>query len=334
MLTKHRGLLVIGLVIFPLLVLFLSLFIGRYPISFMEVVRVLFNPQDTTNNPMHVTVIWELRMPRGILGLIVGGSLAISGCTLQGLFRNPLVDTGILGVNAGAGFGAALAIVLFNNMYMTNIFAFGFAILAVGLSYWCSKIYGRSSNIMLVLGGVVVSSIFVALLSFVKYIADPFDELPSIIFWLMGSIARAEYFEIQMAILPIGIGVVGLLLVRWRINIISVGEREAHSLGVNVKYLRIYLVLCSTLVAATSVCISGTIGWVGLVIPHVSRMIVGNDNDILIPTSLSMGAGFLVLVDILGRSITSAELPLNILTALIGGPFYIFLLKKTKGGSW
>lgn len=322
------------LVMIPLCIMFISLFVGRYPMTIVEVINALFRPGLASNNPMHVNVIWELRLPRAILGALVGGSLAISGCTLQGLFKNPLVDTGILGVNAGAGFGAALAIVLFNNVYMTNISAFIFAVSAVLLSYWCSKIYGRSSNIMLVLGGVVVSSIFVALLSFVKYIADPFDELPSIIFWLMGSISRADYNEIKIAIIPIGVGIVGLLLLRWRINIISIGEREAHTLGVNVRGLRVYLVLCSTLVAATSVCVSGTIGWIGLVIPHVSRMLVGNDNNILLPTSLSLGAGFLILVDILGRSITSAELPLNILTALIGGPFYIFLLKKTRGGAW
>ncbi len=321
----------------PALFMFISLFIGRYPISLLDVVKILVLKSDKDIpgiSSMQQAIIWNLRMPRAILGLMVGGSLAISGGALQGLFKNPLVDTGILGVNAGAGFGAALSVVIFNNIYLTYIFAFGFGILAVFLSYLTGRIYNKTPAVMLVLGGIVVSSIFVALLSFVKYLADPYDQLPTIVFWLMGSLARASYQDIVIAMVPMMLGIIGLIMIRWRINVISMGDREAHTLGLNVRLTKIVVVLCTSMATAGAVCVSGTIGWIGLIIPHIGRMVVGNDNRLLLPASLSLGACFLIAIDSLGRILTGTELPLNILTALIGGPFYIYLLRKTKGGGW
>ena len=181
---------------------------------------------------------------------------------------------------------------------------------------------------------MIVSSIFSALLSFVKYVADPYEQLPTIVFWLMGSLASARYHDIVVAGIPMVIGILGLISIRWRINVLSMGDREAHSLGVNTGLNKAIVIFCATLATAGAVCVSGVIGWIGLVIPHVGRMLVGNDNRILIPVSLSLGACFLVLVDNLGRIITGSEIPLGILTALVGGPFFVYLLKKTKGGGW
>jgi iron complex transport system permease protein len=180
----------------------------------------------------------------------------------------------------------------------------------------------------------VVSSVFVALLSFVKYLADPYDQLPTIVFWLMGSLARASYEDIMIAMIPMLLGILGLMLIRWRVNVISMGDREARTLGINVRLTKILVVFCTAMATAGAVCVSGTIGWIGLIIPHIGRMIVGNDNRLLLPTSLSLGASFLIIIDSLGRMLTGTELPLNILTALVGGPFFIYLLRKTKGGSW
>jgi iron complex transport system permease protein len=265
---------------------------------------------------------------------MVGGSLAISGAAFQGLFRNPLVSSGILGVTSGAGFGAALAIILFHATAPIYISAFFFGGLAVLLSFLIGRIYHTTPIIMLVLGGTIVSSVFSALISFTKYVADPTNELPSIVFWLMGSLASARYQDILAAGIPMLIGTLGLITIRWRINVLSMGDKEAQTLGIDTRVNKCIVIVCATLATAGAVCVSGIIGWVGLVIPHIGRMLVGNDNRLLIPTSFSLGACFLILVDNLSRIITGSEIPLGILTALVGGPFFVYLLKRTKGGGW
>ena len=321
----------------PIACIFLSLCVGRYPLPIGDVINVLWGrifPGGDLVPPIYQTIIWEIRMPRALLGSLVGACLAVSGAAFQGLFRNPLVSSGILGVSSGAGFGAALAILLFNTVAAAYPFALVFGILAVVCSYLIARLYSTTPAIMLVLGGVIVSSVFAALLSFVKYVADPYEQLPTIVFWLMGSLASARYSDILVAGVPMAIGVVGLLAIRWQINVLSMGDREAHALGVNTMLSKCIIILCATLATAGAVCVSGVIGWIGLVIPHIGRMLVGNDNRVLIPVSLSLGACFLMLVDNLGRMITGSEIPLGILTALVGGPFFVYLLKKTKGGGW
>lgn len=283
---------------------------------------------------MHQIIVWDVRLPRAILGALVGGSLAISGAAFQGLFRNPLVSSGILGVTSGAGFGAALAIILFDSTASIYLLAFAFGGMAVLFSYMIGLVYNTTPTIMLVLGGTIVSSIFTALISFTKYVADPTDELPSIVFWLMGSLASARYQDILIAGIPMLIGMAGLLAIRWRINVLSMGDKEAQTMGVNIKFNKGMVIVCATLCTAGAVCVSGIIGWVGLVIPHIGRMLAGNDNRILIPVSLSLGACFMIMIDNLARTISGSEIPLGILTALIGGPFFVYLLKKTKGGGW
>lgn len=325
------------LIVLPIIIIFFSLFVGRYPLSISEVINVLYGQVTGITDDISAiveTVIIQIRLPRAVLGALVGGSLAISGAALQGLFRNPLVDSGILGVSSGAGFGAALSIILFNNIFMTYFLSFSFGIIAVFLSYFIGRVYKKTPGIMLVLGGVIVSSVFTALLSFLKYIADPLDELPEIVFWLMGSLATASYNDILIASFPIALGVIGLLSIKWRINVLSMGDKEAQSLGINTKLNKAVVIICSTIATTGAVCVSGTIGWIGLVIPHIGRMLVGNDNKLLIPASFSLGAFFLILIDNIGRVISASELPLSILSALVGGPFFVYLLKKTRGGDW
>ncbi len=335
--TKKKGIIIL-LVLAPLAVILSSLFIGRYPVTVFMVLKVLAAKVVTMNEvipDVYDTLIWEIRMPRAILGAMVGGSLAISGAAFQGLFRNPLVSSGILGVSHGAGFGAALAILLFHSSnWAIYGSAFAFGMIAVLLSYLIGRIYNTTPTIMLVLGGVIVSSVFAALISFAKYVADPFEQLPAIVFWLMGSLASARYQDILMAGLPMMLGVLGLIAIRWRINVLSMGDKEAHSLGANVAVDKAIVIACATLATAAAVCVSGIIGWVGLIMPHIARMLVGNDNRLLIPASFAAGACFLVLVDNVGRIITGSEMPLGILTALVGGPFFVWLLKKTRAGGW
>ena len=335
--TRKRRLTYLLLVVAPLAFIFVSLFLGRYPVSVSDVIYILWCKISGTPCSLPdicQTVVWDIRLPRAILGALVGGCLSISGAAFQGIFRNPLVNSGILGVSSGAGFGAALAIILFNAIAPTYIFAFAFGILAVILSYLIARVYNATPTIMLVLGGVIVSSVFSALISLTKYVADPMDQLPAIVFWLMGSLASARYQDIAIAGIPMLIGICGILAIRWRINVMSMGDKEAQSLGINPVINKGIVIACASMATAGAVCVSGIIGWVGLVMPHIGRMLVGNDNRVLIPTSLSLGACFLILVDNLGRMLTGSELPLGILTALVGGPFFVYLLKRTKGGGW
>ena len=321
----------------PFLLIFLSLFIGRYPISFGRIMGILWNELffgTKGEKDVLATIIWDIRLPRALLGAMVGASLAVSGAAFQGLFRNPLVSSGMLGVSSGAGFGAALAILLFSQSYYIYPFAFAFGLSAVILSYLIGTIYKTTPSIMLVLSGVIVSQIFSSLISLVKFAADPRDQLPTIVFWLMGSLASARFKDVAFAIIPIGIGISGLVLLRWRINVLSMGDKEAKTLGINTRLTKSLLILFATLSTVGAVCVSGIVGWVGLVIPHIGRMIAGNDNKTLIPVSIALGASFMILVDLLARNLTGSEIPLGILTSLIGAPFFVYLLKKTKGKGW
>ena len=318
----------------PIILLLLSLALGRYPLNLVDVFQSTFFHSAGVSD-VESSVVWLIRFPRAVIGFLIGGSLALSGATLQGVFRNPLVDSGMLGVNSGAGFGAVLAIILFNqSSVMTLVFAFAFGLIAVGMAFAIGGFYKQSSTIMLILGGVIVSSLFSAMISFGKYIADPFDELPEIVFWLMGSLANVSYDELKFIWIPVLIGVPMILYYRRQINILSMGDKEATSLGVHTKRLKLILIVSCSLITAASVCIAGTIGWVGLIIPHIIRMLIGNDHAKLMPLSFFLGGSFLVCIDIVARSLTSAEIPIGILTSLIGAPFYILLLKKTKGGKW
>ncbi len=337
-------------VLLPLLVIAVCLFIGRYELGLGDVVRALWmflriggsgtpdfsEPSGTgfTGVSMETyTVVTQLRLPRLLAGAFCGAALSASGAAYQGVFRNPLVSPGLLGVSAGAGFGAALAILTAGGGAMTYVLSFVLGIAAVILSYWIAGIYRTVPAIMLVLGGTIVTSVFNALVSLLKYVADTDSQLPAIVYWLMGSLASASWNGLW-AVIPITVGILILIVSGWQINVLSMGDKEAKSLGVDVSAVKRRVIAGATLATAGSVCLCGVVGWIGLIIPHAARMIIGHDNRKLIPVSISLGAAFMVVMDTLSRSLTASELPLSILTSLIGAPFFVFLLKKTKGGGW
>jgi len=329
-----RGIVLIAL---PLCFFIGAICVGRYYVSPAEVVQsfwMAISGTDMGIDDQTFSVVMNLRFPRALQGLLVGASLAVSGACFQSLFRNPLVSRGMLGVSNGAGFGAALSILLFNSMVMTSLFSFGFGVLAVILAYLVGKVSGGTPTITLVLGGTIIQSIFSALLSLLKYIADPYSELPAITFWLMGGMGSTETRELIFSSIPMLIGIIGMVLFRWRLNVLSMGDREAKTLGLNVGLNKGIVIGFATLATAGAVCISGVIGWVGLVVPHMCRMVIGSDNKWLVPAAISIGACFMVFVDTICRTITGAEIPLGIVTAIVGGPFFIYLLKKTKGSNW
>lgn len=318
-------------------VFLLSMSVGRYPLSPGEVLLAILQRITGCDHGIRadaVAIVMDNRLSRTVSGAFVGAALAASGCAFQGLFRNPLVSQGVLGVSSGAGFGAALSILLFSSTVFAPGFAFLFAICAVGMSFLVARVCGEATVLMLVLGGTVVSSIFSSLLSLLKYVADPYNQLASIVFWNMGSLASVESSTAPAAYASMAFGMLLLLLCANKINVLSMGDAEAFSLGLDVRKTRAVVVAGATFATAGAVCISGTIGWVGLIIPHMARFFIKSDNRSLLPFSMLLGAVFLMLIDILCRTLTGAEIPLGIMTSVIGGPFFIYLLKKYKGGGW
>lgn len=332
--TVQRTLL---LVLLPVLFFLATLCIGRYPVSIPEVFYSFKSALTGTLagvDQQTYTVVMNIRLQRALQGLLVGASLAASGACFQSLFRNPLVSSGMLGVSSGAGFGAALSIILFHTTTMAPAFSFAFGIGAVALSYLTGRIAGGSPTVTLVLGGTIISSIFRAMLSLLKYLADTESELPAITYWLMGSLASTKTEDFWFSAIVMAVGILGMVAVSWRLNVLSMGDREARTLGLNVTASKLAVVGFATLATAGAVSISGIIGWTGLIIPHICRMLFGSDSRRLVPASLSIGACFMVLVDTICRSLTASEIPIGIVTAVVGGPFFIYLLKKTKGGGW
>jgi iron complex transport system permease protein len=326
----------IFLAFFLMIFLFvLSLFMGRYSIPPQTIMTsIIFWLLSLGNvEPSNVgTVIFQIRLPRIIAAMLVGAGLSISGASFQGLFRNPLVSPYILGVASGAGFGACLGILISENIFVIQLMAFSFGILAAFLAYSLSKSCKATVTLVLVLSGIIVGAVFTALTSLVKYVADPYDKLPEMVFWLMGSLSSVRVEDLIYASPAILAGMLVLILIGWRINVISLGEEEARSLGIDTKKMTILIVICATLVTTSAISISGIIGWVGLVVPHISRMLVGPSYKKLLPMSVFLGASFLLVVDDLARTLMSIEIPLGILTALIGAPFFAYLLQKKKVG--
>jgi len=323
------------LVILPIIVFLLSFIIGHHSISLLTVINILaakFLPLEPNWSPLLEKVVLQVRLPRIVAAMLVGAGLSAAGAAFQGVFRNPLVSPYILGVASGAGFGAALAILLSDSITLVQVSAMGFGILAVVLTYGMSSVYKSAPTLVLVLAGVIVGSFFSALISLIKYLADPYEKLPSIVFWLMGSLANVNP-EVLFTLGPILIiALILLVLMGWRINVLSMGEEEALSFGVNTKRERAFVVVLCTVISAAAVCLAGVIGWVGMVIPHICRMLVGPDYRKVITASISIGACYLVMIDDLARALTSLEIPLGILTAIIGAPFFAYLIIKNKVG--
>ena len=323
------------LIIVPLAIFFFSLFFGRYTVPPLTVIKILIDqiiPINHTWSGTEETVVLVVRLPRALLAMLIGAGLSISGASFQGMFRNPLVSTDILGVTAGAGFGACLAILVSGNEAIIRICAFAFGVLAVALAYTISRVYKTTPVLMLVLSGMVVSAFFVALISLTKFAADPYTKLPTITFWLMGSLATASTSDIISGGIPIVLGSIVLILVSWRINVLSMGDEEARALGVNTEFLKGIVIVCATIISVSAVCVAGIIGWVGLVVPHIGRMLVGPDHRKLLPACLSIGACYMLIIDDIARTVIASEIPLGILTAIIGAPFFAYLLRRSKGG--
>ncbi|WP_027625959.1 FecCD family ABC transporter permease [Clostridium lundense] len=316
---------------------FISLFLGRFLISPLVVIKTfgeIISQINCSSNSIETSVIANIRLPRTILSMLVGAGLSISGATFQGIFKNPLVSPDILGVNAGAAFGAVLAILFCGLNSNVTFYAILFGIISVCITYMLSKNKESGPVLSLVLSGIIVSSVFSSLISLIKYVADPYDKLPTITYWLMGSFSKCSYDDLKFIFLPITVSIILLLMMRWRINILSLGDEEAHSLGIDPKKIRLIIIALVTIITACSVTIAGIIGWVGLVIPHISRIMFGVDHSRLLPVSCIIGAIFLTLVDIIARTATSVEIPIGILTALIGAPFFGWLIKKKNKGDW
>lgn len=328
---KHEKLIYgILLVALPIILFFVSFLLGRYPVTPVEVVRTILSPifPALEVSPSVTSIVFNIRLPRIIAAMIVGAALSLAGAAFQGIFKNPLVSPDLLGVANGAGFGACLAILASAGNFMIQISSFVFGIISVSITYVISKTYKAGGILVLVLSGVAISAFFNALISGAKFIADPYDKLPQITYWLMGSLSSVNLDKLIMILIPIFIGVVILFALRWQINLLSMGDEEAQSLGLNPERLRLLIIVVSTLITSAAVSISGIIGWVGLLVPHMTRMIVGPDHKILLPASLSIGASFLLLIDNISRTIIAIEIPIGILTALIGVPLFLYLLRK------
>ena len=318
------------LIALPVFLFFISFMMGRYPVAPVDVIKTILSPfiPSLAVSPQVTSIVFNIRLPRIIAALVVGASLAGAGASFQGIFQNPLVSPDLLGVSQGAGFGAAVAILLNMGNFFIQLSAFVFGIISVAITYVISKSYRAGGILLLVLSGTAVSAFFNALVSGAKFMADPYDKLPQIVYWLMGSLSSVNFDKLAMIVIPLIIGISVIMILRWHLNVLSMGDEEAQSLGLNPNNLRILIITACTLVTSAAVSISGIIGWVGLVVPHMTRIIVGPDHKILLPASLSIGASFLLLIDNISRTAISIEVPIGILTAIIGVPIFLYLLRK------
>lgn len=310
-----------------------SLGLGQYSLSPIKVIRILAEPLSgplLSVTDIERQIIWNVRLPRILLALFAGAGLALSGAALQGVFHNPLVDPHIIGVTSGAAFGGTLAILLSLSPLLLLSSTFTFGLLALVLVFVISALLKSRNNLVLILAGVILSGFFSALVSLMQYLADTEEKLPSIVFWLLGSFATANWHKLGMMITPMAIAAVLLLKLRWRINLLSLGEQDAATLGIPTHLTRwIVLTLCAVIVAS-QVAVSGSIGWVGLIIPHIARILAGADHRRLLPAAMWIGGGYMILVDDLARMLSGAEIPLGIITALLGAPVFAILLYKTR----
>ncbi len=336
-----------------LAVFLLSFCLGRYGVPLGQVVRILLYrlgaalgglldrlpgvdvgplfPLEVTWTGQMETVVMQIRLPRIIMACLVGCCLAAAGSTYQGIFQNPMASPDILGASSGAAFGAALAILLGGHSQAITGSAFFFSILTVALVYLLAARAPGKRVLNLVLAGIMVSSLFTSATSYIKLVADPTNQLPEITYWLMGSLSATKTADVAYVIFPMALGLVPLFLLRWRINLLTLGDEEAKTMGIHTNRLRLILALCATLVTAASISVSGMIGWVGLVVPHLGRRPVGNDYRALMPASMLFGAVFLLAVDNVSRNLLATEIPIGILTAFIGAPFFLYLMMR-KGG--
>lgn len=316
-----------------------SLVAGRYPVTLSEIGAFLGHELFEMNTPLDeeklqtVSILLvQIRLPRVLAAILVGAALSISGAAFQSMFMNPLVSPGLLGVLAGASFGAALGMVVFTSWFAVQVTAIGFGLLAVLLAMGLARLYRGDRLLLLVLGGIISGALFTSLLSIVKVLADPYNQLPAIVYWLMGGFSMVKGKTTLAVTLPILSGIGVLLLFAGRLNVLTMGDEEAQSLGIHVTRLRTGLIVTATFISSLTVALGGIIGWVGLVVPHMGRMLVGPDNRILLPVSALMGALYLLLMDNVSRLLFTVEIPIGILTALLGIPVFAVILKNARKG--
>jgi iron complex transport system permease protein len=312
-----------------------SLLLGHYPLAPDTVVAILASqvldiPRAWPERAE--TVVLAVRVPRAAAAVLVGAALSVAGATYQSLFRNPLVSPAVLGVSAGAGFGAALAMTMHLSALAVQVAAFSGGLLAVGLSVWIAQRLGKGSPLVLILAGMAISAVFQALIAVFKYIADPIDVLPVITFWLMGGLGRVTGVDVLCATGPVFAALALVWALRWQVNVLALGDDEARALGVRVAHIRALLIVAATLMTAAVVSISGIVAWVGLLVPHMARLLVGPSFPTLLPVTLVLGGGYLLLVDDVCRSVARTDVPLGILTALLGAPVFILLLTRGRHG--
>ncbi len=319
------------LVVVPFIAAFGALCIGRTSYGVKEVFDVLSAKMvgESVSKNLEI-VILKIRLPEVILSMLVGAGLSCAGCAFQSIFSNPLATPDTLGIASGTSFGAALGILMGLDLLFIQGLAFSFGILAVFLTFIASN--GRNGGMnSVVLSGIMIGSLFSALLSLVKFTADTETQLPSITYWLMGSMSSSKFDSLKTGAPVIIAGILILYLIKWKMNILPLSDDEAVSLGVNIKLLRITALAASTAITAACVSMCGQVGWIGLLVPHMCRMAFGNDHSVLIPTSISLGAVFMLIVDTVSRSATASEIPVSIITAIIGAPFFIVLMRKNGG---
>ena len=322
--------------VFGLAVFAASLCLGRYGFSIDAVAALIggtADDQTAREAQTSLSVVISMRLPRVIAAACIGAMLATAGCAYQGLFRNPMVSPDILGASAGAGFGASLAILLSLGGFGIQVVAFAFGSLAVAASYFLSQRVGRGLGkvLVLVLCGMVIQQLFTAFTSTVKFVADPNSQLPEITFWLMGGLANVKVESLPWLLAPLVLGVALLVPMRWKLNVMTMGDEEAAALGVDVRRVRLVVIAAATLITSSAVSIAGMVGWVGLIIPHLARFLVGPDHRVLLPASFLMGGVFLMLVDDVCRVAYTTEIPISILTAVIGAPLFVYLIGKQVG---
>lgn len=329
----------LGLVAVLAVVFVVSFALGRFPVSPPELLggifRHLFDPETVAASldaDKIDHVIFNIRLPRIACVILVGAGLAVAGSSYQGMFKNPLVSPDLLGASAGASLGACLALLVDAPSWMVPVGAFIGGIAAVALAVWFGNMVRSDPTLSLVLGGILVSTLFQAGMSLVKYLADATEKLPTITFWLMGSFSSVSDHDFLVVILPFICGFVVLLLQGWKLNVLSFGDEEARSMGVDTRRTRLLVITASTMLTALSVAIAGIVGWIGLVVPHLARAIVGPNYRVLLPTAMFLGASFLLIVDDLARLLSSVEIPIGILTAILGVPFFVVIFKCTMHG--
>lgn len=334
---RRKALVLTALTLVALAAFAFSLTLGRYDMDFGQVLALLVSPftGGTDVQGADANVFFTIRLPRVLAALIVGAALSGAGCAFQGIFKNPMVSPDLLGASAGACFGAALGILLSFGSVGIEIAAFALGIVAVFVSYTLSNVIGRRMGgvLVLVLSGLVVGNLFQAFTSAVKFLADPNSQLPEITFWLMGGLANVREGDLFGLVAAFAVGTVGIMALRWRINVMALGDDEARSLGIDVKRTRLAVISFATLLTAASVAVAGMVGWVGLIVPHLARFLVGSDHRALVPASMLLGGAFLMLVDDVCRSIYTTEIPLSILTAILGAPLFVYLICRQRRSS-